>query len=64
MDKIKVFVPAILLQDLPEHGVTVVFVELPNSKIELLYPVRSAPPSTIMVIGSAARSSVVRPHSQ
>ncbi len=25
-------------QDLPEHGVTVVFVELPNSKIELLHP--------------------------
>ncbi|PCI88337.1 MAG: methylmalonyl-CoA epimerase [Hyphomicrobiales bacterium] len=25
-------------QDLPEHGVRVVFVELPNSKIELLSP--------------------------
>lgn len=25
-------------QDLPEHGVTVVFVELPNTKIELLHP--------------------------
>ena len=25
-------------QDLPEHGVTVVFVELPNTKIDLLYP--------------------------
>lgn len=25
-------------QDLPEHGVTVVFVELPNTKIELLMP--------------------------
>jgi len=24
--------------DLPAHGVTTVFVELPNSKIELLYP--------------------------
>ena len=24
--------------NLPEHGVTVVFVELPNTKIELLYP--------------------------
>ena len=24
--------------DLPEHGVTTVFVELPNTKIELLYP--------------------------
>jgi len=25
-------------QDLPEHGVTTVFVELPNTKIELLHP--------------------------
>lgn len=25
-------------QDLPDHGVTVVFVELPNTKIELLHP--------------------------
>ncbi len=25
-------------QDLPEHGVTVVFVELKNSKVELLHP--------------------------
>lgn len=25
-------------QDAPEHGVTVVFIELPNTKIELLYP--------------------------
>lgn len=25
-------------QHLPEHGVTVVFVELPNTKVELLYP--------------------------
>lgn len=25
-------------QDLPEHGVTVVFINLPNTKIELLYP--------------------------
>ena len=25
-------------EDLPEHGVTVVFVELPNTKIELLQP--------------------------
>ncbi|MGB1539984.1 MAG: VOC family protein, partial [Rickettsiales bacterium] len=24
--------------DLPEHGVTTVFVNLPNTKIELLYP--------------------------
>lgn len=25
-------------QDVPEHGVTVVFVDLPNTKIELLHP--------------------------
>ncbi|MHB1206147.1 MAG: methylmalonyl-CoA epimerase [Rhodospirillaceae bacterium] len=25
-------------QDLPDHGVTVVFVQLPNTKIELLHP--------------------------
>lgn len=25
-------------QDLPEHGVTVVFVQLDNTKVELLYP--------------------------
>ena len=25
-------------QNLPEHGVTVVFVEMPNSKVELLHP--------------------------
>ncbi len=31
-------------QDLPEHAVTVVFVELPNTKIELLYPFGEASP--------------------
>lgn len=31
-------------QDLPEHGVTVVFVELPNTKIELLYPLGETSP--------------------
>lgn len=31
-------------QALPEHGVTVVFVELPNSKIELLEPLGPASP--------------------
>lgn len=30
--------------DLPEHGVTVVFVELPNTKIELLHPFGDASP--------------------
>lgn len=33
-------------QDLPEHGVTVVFVELPNTKIELLHPLGEASPIT------------------
>lgn len=31
-------------QALPEHGVTVVFVELPNSKVELLEPLGDASP--------------------
>ncbi len=31
-------------QALPEHGVTVVFVELPNTKIELLEPLGTASP--------------------
>lgn len=31
-------------QDLPEHGVTVVFVELPNSKVELLAPLGASSP--------------------
>lgn len=31
-------------QDEPDHGVTVVFVELPNTKIELLYPLGEESP--------------------
>jgi methylmalonyl-CoA/ethylmalonyl-CoA epimerase len=31
-------------QDLPEHGVTTVFVELPNTKIELLHPLGEKSP--------------------
>lgn len=31
-------------QDEPEHGVTVVFVELPNTKLELLYPLGEKSP--------------------
>ncbi len=31
-------------RDLPEHGVTVVFVELPNTKVELLRPLGDASP--------------------
>lgn len=30
--------------DIPEHGVTVVFVELPNTKIELVYPLGDKSP--------------------
>ena len=30
--------------DLPEHGVSVVFVELPNTKIELLHPLGEGSP--------------------
>jgi methylmalonyl-CoA/ethylmalonyl-CoA epimerase len=33
-------------QELPEHGVTVVFVELPNSKVELLEPLGEGSPIT------------------
>lgn len=32
--------------DLPEHGVTTVFVELPNAKIELLHPLGAGSPLT------------------
>eukprot|EP00331_Platyophrya_macrostoma_P003661 CAMPEP_0176428710 /NCGR_PEP_ID=MMETSP0127-20121128/13303_1 /TAXON_ID=938130 /ORGANISM="Platyophrya macrostoma, Strain WH" /LENGTH=149 /DNA_ID=CAMNT_0017810427 /DNA_START=25 /DNA_END=474 /DNA_ORIENTATION=- len=31
-------------KDLPEHGVTTVFVELPNTKLELLHPLGAASP--------------------
>ena len=31
-------------QDEPDHGVTVVFVELPNTKVELLHPLGDASP--------------------
>ena len=31
-------------QDEPDHGVTVVFIELPNTKIELLYPLGADSP--------------------
>ena len=33
-------------QDLPEHGVTVVFITLPNTKIELLHPFGDNSPIT------------------
>jgi methylmalonyl-CoA/ethylmalonyl-CoA epimerase len=31
-------------QDLPDHGVTTVFVELPNTKVELLHPLGTSSP--------------------
>lgn len=31
-------------QDEPDHGVTVIFIELPNTKIELLYPLGTDSP--------------------
>lgn len=31
-------------EDQPDHGVTTVFIELPNTKIELLYPLGEASP--------------------
>lgn len=31
-------------QDLPEHGVTVVFIDVGNSKVELLYPLGEGSP--------------------
>ena len=31
-------------QDEPDHGVTVIFIELPNTKIELLYPLGEKSP--------------------
>jgi methylmalonyl-CoA/ethylmalonyl-CoA epimerase len=33
-------------KDEPDHGVTVVFIELPNTKIELLYPLGENSPIT------------------
>lgn len=33
-------------QDEPDHGVTVVFITLPNTKIELLYPLGESSPIT------------------
>lgn len=41
-------------QNLPEHGVTVVFVELPNSKIELLAPLGENSPITAFLAKNPA----------
>lgn len=37
-------------QALPEHGVTVVFVELPNSKVELLEPLGEVSPIAAFLV--------------
>ena len=37
----------------PEHGVTVVFIELPNTKIELITPLGAASPIAKFQIGRA-----------
>ncbi|MCQ4632382.1 methylmalonyl-CoA epimerase [Shinella sp. CPCC 100929] len=41
-------------QALPEHGVTVVFVELPNTKVELLEPLGDASPISTFLEKSPA----------
>jgi methylmalonyl-CoA/ethylmalonyl-CoA epimerase len=38
--------------DLPEHGVTTVFVELPNTKIELLHPLGANSPIAKFLAGN------------
>lgn len=38
-------------RDLPEHGVTIVFVDLPNSKIELMSPLGAASPIAKFLAG-------------
>ncbi|WP_207478830.1 methylmalonyl-CoA epimerase [Arenibaculum pallidiluteum] len=40
--------------DLPEHGVTTVFVELPNTKVELLHPLGPDSPIAKFLAGNAA----------
>lgn len=41
-------------QDVPEHGVTVVFITLPNTKIELLYPLGENSPIAGFLVKNAA----------
>ena len=41
-------------QDEPEHGVTVVFIELPNTKIELLHPLGADSPIAAFLEKNAA----------
>jgi methylmalonyl-CoA/ethylmalonyl-CoA epimerase len=40
--------------DLPEHGVTTVFVTLPNTKVELLHPLGAASPIAKFLAGNPA----------
>ncbi len=41
-------------KDLPEHGVTVIFVELPNTKIELLHPLGDNSPIAKFLVKNAS----------
>ena len=41
-------------QDVPEHGVTVVFITLPNTKIELLYPLGENSPFAAFLAKNAS----------
>lgn len=41
-------------QDEPDHGVTVVFIDLPNTKIELLHPLGDASPITAFLAKNPA----------
>ena len=41
-------------QDVPEHGVTVVFINLPNTKIELLYPLGENSPIAAFLAKNAS----------
>ena len=41
-------------QDLPDHGVTVAFVDLPNTRIELLHPLGEASPVAAFLSRSPA----------
>ena len=40
--------------DLPDHGVTTVFVELPNTKIELLHPLGEGSPIANFLVNNPA----------
>lgn len=41
-------------EDMPDHGVTVVFVELPNTKIELLHPLGDDSPISKFLANNAS----------